>query len=106
MIVYIKFSVLFILMYLSLVVKYAVSSLQSQFNNFVLTLRGGYSNKVETFRQVIEVHRLELAQKQQYWDEALQSLTDKNKGLLEDKKKLLIQNKLEYERLEKEKVGH
>ena len=38
---------------------------------FVLSLRGQYSNKVKTFRQVIEVHRLELNQKQQYWDEAL-----------------------------------
>ncbi len=32
---------------------------------------GGVGNKVKTFRQVIEVHRLELNQKQQYWDEAL-----------------------------------
>ena len=44
---------------------------QAQFNAFVLSLRAQYSNKVKTFRQVIELHRLELNQKQQYWDEAL-----------------------------------
>ena len=59
---------------------------------------------MKTFRQVIEVHRQELAQKQDYWDEALQSLSDRNKALLEDKKKLLIHNKLEADRMEKEKV--
>lgn len=44
---------------------------QRQFNLFVLNLRQQYGSKVKTFRQVIEVHRLELQQKQQYWDEAL-----------------------------------
>ena len=44
---------------------------QAQFNAFVLGLRFQYGNKVKTFRQVIEVHRIELNRKQDYWDEAL-----------------------------------
>jgi hypothetical protein len=31
-----------------------------------------YGHKVKTFRQVIEVHRMELQHKEDYWDEALQ----------------------------------
>ena len=34
----------------------------------------------------------------------LQSISDRNKSLLNDKKKLLIQNKLEIDRMEKEQV--
>ncbi len=44
---------------------------QAQYNVFVFNLRDQYSKKVYTFRQVIEVHRIELQQKEQYWDEAL-----------------------------------
>ena len=35
----------------------------------------------------------------------VQSMNQRNKELLEDKKRLLIQNKVEFERLEKEKVS-
>lgn len=34
-------------------------------------LRQQYSGKVATFRQVIEVHRLELQRKEAYWNETL-----------------------------------
>ena len=36
----------------------------------------------------------------------LQSLSTRNKQLLSDKKALLIQNKVEFDRLEKQKVEH
>ena len=36
----------------------------------------------------------------------LQSLSMRNKQLLSDKKALLIQNKVEFDRLEKQKVEH
>lgn len=35
----------------------------------------------------------------------LQELTARNRQLLKDKKVLLVQNKVEFERIEKEKVG-
>ncbi|KAI8507762.1 hypothetical protein Bbelb_140020 [Branchiostoma belcheri] len=76
---------------------------QSQFNIFVLGLRSQYGDKVKTFRQVIEAHRTELQRKEQYWDESLTSLSQRNKQLLKEKRTLLIQNKVEFERLETEK---
>ena len=51
--------------------KFFLCHFQAQFNMFVISLREQYGTKVKTFRQVIEVHRLELQQKDQYWDEAL-----------------------------------
>ncbi|CAH1253064.1 KIFC3 [Branchiostoma lanceolatum] len=76
---------------------------QSQFNIFVLGLRSQYGEKVKTFRQVIEAHREELQKKEQYWDESLTSLSQRNKQLLKEKRALLIQNKVEFERLDAEK---
>ncbi|XP_067665807.1 uncharacterized protein [Haliotis asinina] len=76
---------------------------QSQFNAFVLCLREQYSGKVTTFRQVIDIHRTELSKKEAYWNEVLASLTERNNRLLKDKKVLLIKNKVEIDRLEKEK---
>ena len=38
---------------------------------FVVGLRKTYKEKVQTFRHVIDVHQVELCQKQQYWDNAL-----------------------------------
>ncbi|KAK3604681.1 hypothetical protein CHS0354_009292 [Potamilus streckersoni] len=77
---------------------------QNQFNKFVLCLRGEYSGKVGTFRQVIDIHREELKRKENYWKEMLESLAERNNRLLKEKKVLLIQNKTEIERLEKEKA--
>ncbi|XP_062575781.1 myosin-11-like isoform X4 [Saccostrea cucullata] len=77
---------------------------QSQFNIFVINLREQYKGKVATFRQVIDIHRTELQSKESYWNEMLESLAERNRRLLKDKKVLLIQNKVEIERLEKEKV--
>lgn len=77
---------------------------QSQFNTYVFFLRDQYSNKVKTFKQVIDVHRLDLQSKEEYWNEMLKSLAERNNKLLRDKKVLLIQNKVEIERLEKEKI--
>ena len=54
-----------------------VCAFQSQFNTFVLALRQQYGVKVKTFRQVIEVHRAELENKQSYWNEALTVISDK-----------------------------
>ncbi|XP_006814030.1 uncharacterized protein LOC100373912 [Saccoglossus kowalevskii] len=76
---------------------------QGQFNAFVISLRLHFSTKVNTFKQVIEIHREEFKRHQGYWDETLASLSARNKQLLKDKKRLLIINKVEIERLEKEK---
>ncbi|OWF39036.1 myosin-1B-like [Mizuhopecten yessoensis] len=77
---------------------------QSQFNLFVFALRTQYSGKVQTFKQVIDIHRVDLRQKEDYWNEMLASLAERNNRLLKDKKVLLIQNKVEIERLEKERI--
>ncbi|XP_077988822.1 uncharacterized protein LOC144443263 isoform X2 [Glandiceps talaboti] len=76
---------------------------QGQFNMFVISLRENYSSKVKTFKQVIEIHRVEFDRHQKYWDETLASLSTRNRQLLKDKKRLLIINKVEIDRLEKEK---
>lgn len=44
---------------------------QEQFNVFILGLRQQYGSKVNTFKQVIEVHRKELMIKEKYWDDAI-----------------------------------
>nr|XP_034326344.1 myosin-11 isoform X3 [Crassostrea gigas] len=77
---------------------------QRQFNIFVINLRDTYKGKVTTFRQVIDIHRTELQSKESYWNEMLESLAERNRRLLKEKKVLLIQNKVEIERLEKEKA--
>ena len=50
---------------------------QNQFTVFVMGLRHTYREKVMTFRRVIDVHRIEVTQKQQYWDNALMVGTDR-----------------------------
>nr|KAG5697355.1 hypothetical protein BaRGS_004081 [Batillaria attramentaria] len=77
---------------------------QVQFNGFVFMLRQQYTGKVATFRQVIELHRSELQQKEQYWTETLQSLTERINRLLKDRKILLVNNREEVEKVEKEKA--
>ncbi|XP_041373330.1 COP1-interactive protein 1-like [Gigantopelta aegis] len=76
---------------------------QSQFNLFVICLRHQYSDKVKTFRQVIDIHRHELEKKETYYKELINSLMERNKRLLQDKKILLVKNKVEIDRVEKEK---
>ncbi|XP_041465181.1 myosin-10-like [Lytechinus variegatus] len=76
---------------------------QDQFNVFVINLRSQYKEKVVTFRQVIEVHRKELDSHKSYWEQTLTSLSQRNRELMKEKKRLLIINKVEIERLEKEK---
>ncbi|XP_022099013.1 myosin-9-like [Acanthaster planci] len=76
---------------------------QTQFNMFVGGLRVQYKDKVKTFRQVIEIHREDFGSHKNYWEETLKSLNAKNKALMKEKKKLLIINKIEIDRLEKEK---
>ena len=51
------------------------SSLQVQFNGFVLMLRQQYMGKVTTFRQVIELHRRELSRKEEYWNQTIQVMS-------------------------------
>ncbi|KAK7116259.1 hypothetical protein V1264_001974 [Littorina saxatilis] len=77
---------------------------QLQFNGFVLMLRNQYTGKVSTFRQVIELHRNEQTRKEQYWQETLESLTERVNKLLKDRKILLVSNREEVEKLETEKV--
>ncbi|KAJ8304782.1 hypothetical protein KUTeg_018365 [Tegillarca granosa] len=76
---------------------------QSQFNTYIITLREHYSNKVQTFKQVIDIHRTDLDKKEAYWNEMLASLAERNNRLLRERKTLLIHSKEEIERLEKEK---
>ncbi|XP_038044756.1 myosin-10-like [Patiria miniata] len=76
---------------------------QTQFNMFVGGLRVQYKDKVKTFRQVIEIHREDFGSHKTYWEETLKSLNHRNKALMKEKKKLLIINKIEIDRLEKEK---
>jgi hypothetical protein len=78
---------------------------QTQFNMFVAGLRVQYKDKVKTFRQVIEIHREDFGSHKSYWEETIKSLNAKNKALMKEKKKLLIINKIEIDRLEKEKVS-
>ena len=60
------------------VVNYVVCiDFQKQFTVFVMGLRHTYREKVMTFRRVIDVHRIEVTQKQQYWDNALMVGTDR-----------------------------
>lgn len=77
---------------------------QVQFNGFVFMLRQQYTGKVATFRQVIELHRTELQQKEHYWTENLESLTERVNRLLKDRKILLISNREEVDKVEKEKA--
>ncbi|KAK6179033.1 hypothetical protein SNE40_011481 [Patella caerulea] len=76
---------------------------QSQFNMFVLCLKQEYAGKVTTFKQVINVHRIELESKETYWKDVFKSLTERNNKILKDKKVLLLKHKMEIDRLIKEK---
>ena len=40
---------------------------QQQFNDFVLHLKGQYSRKFATFKQVIELYQKELQKNKNYW---------------------------------------
>ena len=66
-------------------VLYFLCCVQKQFTVFVVGLRKTYKEKVQTFRHVIDVHQVELSQKQQYWDNALKvgtsSLSSRGLGL-------------------------
>lgn len=94
---------------------------QQQFNDFVLRLKGQYSRKFATFKQVVELYQKELQKNRSYWQCTVevsntsctyctrpiilqqQSLTAKNKELLEENRALYRQNKKGFELLEAEK---
>lgn len=40
---------------------------QQQFNDFVLRLKGQYSRKFATFKQVVELYQKELQKNRSYW---------------------------------------
>ena len=40
---------------------------QGQFNQFVILIRDQYQSKISTFRQVVEVHRADLENKENFW---------------------------------------
>ena len=40
---------------------------QGQFNQFVILIRDQYQSKISTFRQVVEVHRTDLENKENFW---------------------------------------
>ena len=44
---------------------------QQQFNMFVLCMRQDYIDKRKAFRQIIDVHKTELDEKERYWNEML-----------------------------------
>lgn len=45
---------------------------QQQFNDFVLRLRGQYSRKFATFKQVIELYQKELQKNKSYWQSTVE----------------------------------
>ncbi|XP_076443264.1 uncharacterized protein LOC143281879 [Babylonia areolata] len=77
---------------------------QVQFNGFVLMLRQQYKGKSDTFRQVIELYRTQMSEKEEYWKESMQSMTERVNKLLKDRKVLLVNNREEVEKLEKQKA--
>ena len=44
---------------------------QQQFNMFVLCMRQDYQEKRKAFRQIMDVHKVELEDKERYWNEML-----------------------------------
>ena len=44
---------------------------QQQFNMFILCMRQDYADKRKAFRQIIDVHKTELEEKERYWNEML-----------------------------------
>ncbi|XP_065060252.1 myosin-2 heavy chain-like [Rhopilema esculentum] len=77
---------------------------QGQFNDYVIKLRMEYNEKVGTFKRIIEIHQAELKKSQDFWQNSVKSLKEKNKMLLEDRKKYLTKYKDEIDNLEEEKV--
>lgn len=45
---------------------------QQQFNDFVLRLKGQYSHKFATFKQVIELYQNELQKNKSYWQSTVE----------------------------------
>jgi len=45
---------------------------QQQFNDFVLRLKGQYSRKFATFKQVIELYEKELQKNKDYWQSTVE----------------------------------
>lgn len=45
---------------------------QQQFNDFVLRLKGQYSRKFATFKQVIELYEKELQKNKTYWQSSVE----------------------------------
>uniref|UniRef100_A0A7M5X8X7 Kinesin motor domain-containing protein n=1 Tax=Clytia hemisphaerica TaxID=252671 RepID=A0A7M5X8X7_9CNID len=76
---------------------------QVQFNNYVIKLRGEYSTKVATFRHVLESHQADYKQKQNFYEQAIKSLRDKNRALLIEKRNYLLKTKDQNAKNEKEK---
>lgn len=77
---------------------------QGQFNDYVIKLRMEYSDKVGTFRKIIEIHQTEQDRNTDYWKNCIKSLKEKNKLLLEDRRKYLTKTKDEFDKLEEDKV--
>ncbi|XP_028399082.1 kinectin-like [Dendronephthya gigantea] len=77
---------------------------RGQFNQYVISIRDQYQSKVATFRQVIEIHQADLENKESFWKNSYESLKEKNRTLLQEKRQLLLKNKDEFSRLEAEKI--
>ena len=45
---------------------------QQQFNDFVLRLKGQYSRKFATFKQVVEMYQKELQKNKSYWQHTVE----------------------------------
>ncbi|XP_077976614.1 uncharacterized protein LOC120334497 [Styela clava] len=73
---------------------------REQFNTFVISLQDELKNKLNTFRQTIETHNVEIKDRNKYWAETLQSLSKRNKELLRQKRALLLAYQTDTQKLE------
>nr|XP_039257940.1 myosin-11-like [Styela clava] len=73
---------------------------REQFNTFVISLQDEHKNKLNTFRQTIETHNVEIKDRNKYWAETLQSLSKRNKELLRQKRALLLAYQTDTQKLE------
>ncbi|XP_012557643.2 uncharacterized protein LOC100213907 isoform X1 [Hydra vulgaris] len=62
---------------------------QVQFNDYLNKLRNEYSQKVTTFKQVLESHNAEFKERENFYEQAIKSLRDKNRYLIVEKRNFL-----------------
>ncbi|XP_065672562.1 kinesin-related protein 2 isoform X3 [Hydra vulgaris] len=77
---------------------------QVQFNDYLNKLRNEYSQKVATFKQVLESHNAEFKERENFYEQAIKSLRDKNRYLIVEKRNFLSKFKDSNALKEREKT--